>query len=87
MRGLVMVTAGTAFVGLAQSVLYVTRDPAHIVLDPYSSLKSNIVTAVCEMRSKAGLQRPASWAKVTLPAAGTPAAMVTEGEPEQHKGK
>jgi hypothetical protein len=37
-------------------------------------LKSNIVTTVAEERSKAGLQRPSSWAKVTLPAATAPAA-------------
>jgi hypothetical protein len=70
----VQVTAGTAFVGLASAVLFVTRDPAHVVIDPWTGLKSNIVTTVAEERSKAGLQRPSSWAKVTLPAAGTPAA-------------
>jgi hypothetical protein len=68
------VASGEAFVGLAQSVLYVTRDPAHVIIDPWTQLKSNLVTTVAEMRSKAGLQRPQSWAKVTLPAAGTPAA-------------
>jgi hypothetical protein len=77
----VQVTAGTAFVGLASSVLYVTRDPAHVIIDPWTSLKSNLVTTVAEMRSKAGLQRPQSWAKVTLPAAGTPSlAEVTVAE-------
>jgi HK97 family phage major capsid protein len=84
----VAVTAGTAFVGLASAVLYVTRDPAHVIVDPWTQLKSNLVTTVAEMRSKAGLQRPQSWSKVTLPAAGTPAAEVSEqGEPEGSKSK
>jgi hypothetical protein len=81
------VAAGTAFVGLAQSVLYVTRDPAHVIIDPWTQLKSNITTTVAEMRSKAGLQRPQSWAKVALPAAGTPAATVTTDDEAAHKGK
>jgi hypothetical protein len=83
----VQVAAGTAFVGLASAVLYVTRDPAHVIIDPWTSLKSNLITTVAEMRSKAGLQRPQSWAKVTLPAAGTPSlAEVTvaeQGEPAE----
>jgi hypothetical protein len=79
------VTAGTAFVGLAQSVLYVTRDPAHVIIDPWTQLKSNLTTTVAEMRSKAGLQRPQSWSKVTLPAAGTPSATVETGD-EHAKG-
>jgi HK97 family phage major capsid protein len=79
----VAVAAGTAYIGLASAVLFVTRDPAHVVIDPWTGLKSNIVTTVCEERSKAGLQRPQSWAKVTLPAAGTPSAaeVAEQGEP------
>jgi len=84
----VQVPAGTAYIGLASAVLYVTRDPAHVIIDPWTSLKSNLVTTVAEMRSKAGLQRPQSWAKVTLPAAGTPAAEVAEqGNPPANTGK
>jgi HK97 family phage major capsid protein len=81
----VQVTAGTAFVGLASAVLFVTRDPAHVVIDPWTGLKSNVVTTVAEERSKAGLQRPQSWAKVTLPAAGTPAAAQADEPTATHQ--
>jgi hypothetical protein len=83
----VQVTAGTAFVGLASAVLFVTRDPAHVVIDPWTGLKSNIVTTVAEERSKAGLQRPQSWAKVTLPAATAPAAAEADPTPAAHSGR